>query len=425
MEELKNSINNVGLIEPLVVRPLDNNKYEVVCGMRRYYALKDFKIGEVECSVKKLTDIEAIDIAFLENLQREELTSIEEGILYLTRLKLEGDFLKIYEKSPDFLGSISNNSEFTKKLAQYYSVSSETIASRIHLITLPEEIQNAIENKELTLSIARAITRFNQIEDKDITQECMLEIFKDYQLEKDSISLNEINARITKKLDYYKSKEVEQKVITEARIKELKKKIKETEKAKDVLLIKLARAMLETFDNEGLEDIDFSEVKTEDEEGNEIMMNLIIEDEEDDDDLLNKNDKEDIVMKGAVLLEVLEIESDKYTDNKVYENIASEVDDIDERISDIQLLKTRVKEKNIRQCPFCYAGVDLPAIKRKENIYKEQLEEKKKQRGQIAGIKSVISDSIKQLNKLIDTVATKDKFIETFNKEMEELSDNA
>ncbi|KKK45723.1 hypothetical protein LCGC14_3165030, partial [marine sediment metagenome] len=86
----------VGLIEPIVVRALDNNKYEVVCGMRRYYALKDLKIGEVECSVKKLTDIEAIDIAFLENLQREELTSIEEGILYLTRLKLEEDFLKIY-----------------------------------------------------------------------------------------------------------------------------------------------------------------------------------------------------------------------------------------------------------------------------------------------------------------------------------------
>ncbi len=425
MEELKNSISKVGLIEPIVVRALDNNKYEVVCGMRRYYALKDLKIGEVECSVKKLTDIEAIDIAFLENLQREELTSIEEGILYLTRLKLEEDFLKIYEKSSGFLGTISHNSEFIKNLAKYYSVSSDTIARRLHLLILPEDIQNAIENKELSLGIAREITRFHQIENKDVAQECMLEIFKDYQLEKDSMSLNEINARITKKLDYYKSKEVEQKVITEQRIKELKKKIKETEKSKDVILIKLARAMLDTFVNEGLEDIDFSGVETEDKEGNEIIMNLIIEDEEDDDDLLKKNDKEDIVIKGEVLLEVLEIESDKYTDNKVYENIASEVDDIEERISDIQLLKTRVKEKNIRQCPFCYAGVDLPAIKRKEKIYKEQLEEKKKQRSQIAGIKSVISDSIKQLNKLIDTVATKDKFIKTFNKEIEELSENA
>lgn len=86
-EELRQSIEQHGLIEPLVVRKVDN-KYEIVCGMRRYYALKELGVKEVECVAKNLGDIEAIDISFIENLQREDLTPIEEGRMYMTRLSI-------------------------------------------------------------------------------------------------------------------------------------------------------------------------------------------------------------------------------------------------------------------------------------------------------------------------------------------------
>jgi len=65
LEELKESIKNYGLIEPLVVRPINKDRYEVICGMRRYYALQDLGIKEVECSVKNIDDTKAIDLAFM------------------------------------------------------------------------------------------------------------------------------------------------------------------------------------------------------------------------------------------------------------------------------------------------------------------------------------------------------------------------
>ena len=133
LEELKESIKNYGLIEPLVVRPLNDGKYEVICGMRRYYALKDLAIKEIDCHIKDVDDMEAIDLAFMENLQRESLTPIEEGKMYETRLKVFPDY--------EDLGSLGNiipiNTNLLKKLSALYAISESTIRNRLSLLNLP------------------------------------------------------------------------------------------------------------------------------------------------------------------------------------------------------------------------------------------------------------------------------------------------
>ena len=392
LEELKESIKNYGLIEPLVVRPINKDRYEVICGMRRYYALQDLGIKEVECSVKKIDDTKAIDIAFMENLQREDLTPIEEAKMFLTRLRIFPEYQKLADSNSNF----QYNSELIKKLSKLYSISEGTIRKRVSLLNLPEELQNAVENNELSLSFAYEIARLYQIEPKNIAFDAMHEMYSDYKLEKDTISLSEINTRITTKINYYKSKENEQKEITQQRIKDLDRKIKETLDSKDKVIEKLETKSEDVFNNIAFKDEDFSKIE--------------------------KN--KDILIKSNHLLEFLEKENKKYASDEAYEKIVSEINIIENGLSDIKLLISRTKEKSIRVCPFCFAKIDLPAIIRKEKNYNEELEELKKERKLIAGIKGFISDTKSQIEKFLKTLKSKDDFIDKFNKELEGLKGN-
>ncbi len=392
LEELKESIKNYGLIEPLVVRPMNESKYEVICGMRRYYALKDLGIKEVECAVKKINDTEAIDLAFMENIQRENLTPIEEAKMYLTRLKIFPD----YEQFDDSDSFIQYNSKLTKKLSDLYSISEGTIRKRLSLLNIPENLENAIENNELPLTIAYEIARLHRIETKKIAIESMIEMYNDYKLEKDTISLAEINARVSAKIDYYKSREREQKEITQQRIKDLEKKIQETISSKNDIIKKLENKINEVYNNDAFKKVKFSHV----------------------------DENEDIIKKSGLMLELLEKENKKYASNEIYEKLVTNINNIEIGLSDIRLLISRTKEKNIRVCPFCFARIDLPAINRKEENYKEELEELKEQRKLIAGIKGFISDSIKHIEKFLKTIDSKDEFISKFTKDLEALKDN-
>ncbi len=392
LEELKESIKNYGLIEPLVVRPINKDRYEVICGMRRYYALQDLGIKEVECSVKNIDDTKAIDLAFMENLQRESLTPIEEAKMFLTRLKI----LPEYQKLADSNSNFQYNSELIKKLFNLYSISEGTIRNRLSLLILPEELENAVENNELLLTFAYEIARLYQIEDKKIAVDNMHEMYNDYKLEKDTISLSEINTRITTKINYYKSRENEQKEITQQRIKDLERKIKETLNSKEKVIEKLETKIEEVFNNNAFKDEDFSKIEK----------------------------TKDILIKSNDLLEFLENENKKYASDEAYEKIVTEINNIENGLSDIKLLISRTREKSIRVCPFCFAKIDLPAIKRKEENYNEELQNLKKERKLIAGIKGFISDTKRQIEKFLKTLKSKNDFIEKFNEELEGLKGN-
>ncbi|MEB3827017.1 ParB/RepB/Spo0J family partition protein [Phormidium sp. CCY1219] len=91
MEELTASVKQHGILQPIIVRPIGENRYELVAGERRYQAAKRAKLPEAPAVVQELNDTEALKIALLENLQRDDLNAIEEteGILQLLALNLQ------------------------------------------------------------------------------------------------------------------------------------------------------------------------------------------------------------------------------------------------------------------------------------------------------------------------------------------------
>ncbi len=384
MEELKHSIAQHGLIEPLVVRNLGDSKYEVVCGMRRYYALKGLIVEEVECNVKKLNDTQAIDVAFMENLQREDLTPIEEAKMYLTRLKMIPELEK---KGPNL--RLSNKSKHVKLLSKLYSTGESTIRKRLSLLNLPEELQNAVEMDELPLTIAYEIARLRQIDDNKIVQKEMKSFYEDFKVERDSINLSEINTRISKKIEYYKNKENEQFEIRTQRINELKKKIKETEGSK-AQIIEKTKGHLEVFYEK------FGNVADNPEFDN-------------------------IIDEGTSVLSYLEKEREIYSNNELYEDLVNKIDNLEIGISDIHLLLERVKKNNIRTCPYCLAGIDLNAIKRKRETYEDELNSQKAQRKEIAGIEGTIDKLVREVKRSLTGIGSKDEHLQKFTNELEVL----
>ena len=137
IEELARTIHTHGVIQPIVIRSIGEDKFEIIAGERRYRAMKLLEWLEVPAIVRNLDDKETASIALIENLQREELTPIEEAYAYEQLLKL--------------------HSLTQEALAQRLGKGQSTIANKIRLLKLPEEIKNAIMEKKLSERHARAL----------------------------------------------------------------------------------------------------------------------------------------------------------------------------------------------------------------------------------------------------------------------------
>lgn len=150
IEELARTIHTHGVIQPIVLRKMDDEKYEIIAGERRFRAMSKLKWSEVPAIVRNLNDKETASIALIENLQREELTAIEEAVAYQKLLKLH---------------------EITQEaLAQRLGKGQSTVANKLRLLKLPEEVQEAIMKKELSERHARALM---QIKEKEVQLQLM------------------------------------------------------------------------------------------------------------------------------------------------------------------------------------------------------------------------------------------------------------
>lgn len=136
IEELKESILEYGIIQPLIARKSIKG-YEIVVGERRFRAAKEAGLEKVPVVVKELTDEKMMELALLENLQREDLTPIEEAHAYAN---LMGE-LKITQE------------ELSKRLGK----SRSHIANIIRLLSLPEQVIAYINNGELSMGHGRAL----------------------------------------------------------------------------------------------------------------------------------------------------------------------------------------------------------------------------------------------------------------------------
>ncbi|MFF2754491.1 nucleoid occlusion protein [Psychrobacillus sp. NPDC058041] len=150
IEELARTIHTHGVIQPIVIRKMDDDRYEIIAGERRFRAMSKLQWAEVPAIIRNLSDKETASIALIENLQREELTAIEEAVAYQKLLKLH---------------------ELTQEaLAQRLGKGQSTVANKLRLLKLPIEIQEAIMKKELSERHARALM---QIKEKDVQIELM------------------------------------------------------------------------------------------------------------------------------------------------------------------------------------------------------------------------------------------------------------
>lgn len=140
IEELARTIEIHGVIQPIVVRATDQEgDYEIIAGERRFRAMSSLGWEEVPAIIRQLSDKETASIALIENLQREELTSIEEANAYQNLLEIQG----ITQEA----------------LAQRLGKGQSTVANKLRLLKLPEEIQTALLNRAITERHARVLLK--------------------------------------------------------------------------------------------------------------------------------------------------------------------------------------------------------------------------------------------------------------------------
>ncbi len=165
IEELARTIHTHGVIQPIVVRKMDDDRYEIIAGERRFRAMTKLEWGEVPAIVRNLSDKETASIALIENLQREELTAIEEALAYQKLLELH---------------------ELTQEaLAQRLGKGQSTVANKLRLLKLPKTIQDGILKREISERHARALMPIKD-EEKQIAlfYEVVEQQFNVKQLEK-------------------------------------------------------------------------------------------------------------------------------------------------------------------------------------------------------------------------------------------------
>ncbi|MEE4463549.1 ParB/RepB/Spo0J family partition protein, partial [Azotobacter chroococcum] len=137
LEELAQSILAQGVMQPIVVRPVDGQRYEIIAGERRWRASQQAGLEKIPAIVREVPDEAAIAMALIENIQRENLNPIEEAIA-LQRLQQE--FQLTQQQVADAVGK-----------------SRVSISNLLRLISLPEEIKTLLSRGDLEMGHARAL----------------------------------------------------------------------------------------------------------------------------------------------------------------------------------------------------------------------------------------------------------------------------
>lgn len=173
MAQLVQSVREHGILSPVLVRPIADGKYELVAGERRLRAAQEAGLTEVPIVSKELTDLEALSVALLENLQREDLNPIDEteGVLDLLAINLDVST----EEVISVLNSAANAKKRGLELTENVSRQLEQIeslltgigkfnaesfrSSRIPLLNLPTDVLEALRQGKIEYTKARAIAR--------------------------------------------------------------------------------------------------------------------------------------------------------------------------------------------------------------------------------------------------------------------------
>lgn len=145
IKELAQTIHTHGMIQPIIVRKMedeDDDKYEIIAGERRWRAVQSLEWASIPAIIRGMSDTETASVALIENLQREELTVIEEANAYASLLEL--------------------HSLTQEALAQRLGKNQSTIANKLRLLKLTDDVRQAVLDKEITERHARALIKLSE-----------------------------------------------------------------------------------------------------------------------------------------------------------------------------------------------------------------------------------------------------------------------
>mgnify|MGYP004560497617 FL=1 len=226
LSELAESIEQHGVLQPLVVRPLTNGGYQLVAGERRWRAARIAGLTEVPVVIKELTDEEVIEIAMIENLQREDLNPLEEALGYRYMM----DELKITQE----------------QAAEKVGKSRPAVANALRLLKLPDEVREMVKNNLLSPGHARALLGFDN-------DELIIQTAK--RIVKEDLSVREVESLVkkSKKAPKIPKQQKRDKFFSEvelALIDNLGRKVKIKESKQDAGVLEI-----EFFDKDDLESL--------------------------------------------------------------------------------------------------------------------------------------------------------------------------
>lgn len=137
LEELASSIRAQGIIQPIVVRPIAQNSYEIIAGERRWRAAQIAKLDTVPCIIKDVPDEAAVAIALIENIQREDLNAMEEAVA---------------------LNRLLNEFELThQQVADAVGKSRTTVTNLLRLNNLNNDVKTLLEHGDIEMGHARCL----------------------------------------------------------------------------------------------------------------------------------------------------------------------------------------------------------------------------------------------------------------------------
>src|SRR5262249_36583528 len=137
LSELSDSIKTHGVLQPILVRPIAGGRYEIVAGERRWRAAQRAGLHSIPAVVRELNEVEVLEIAIVENVQRTDLNPIEEA--------------------QGFQALIDRFGRTQQDIADAVGKSRPHIANMLRLLALPEELQEMVRDGRLTAGHARAI----------------------------------------------------------------------------------------------------------------------------------------------------------------------------------------------------------------------------------------------------------------------------
>ncbi|WP_447554757.1 ParB/RepB/Spo0J family partition protein [Vreelandella sp. EE22] len=151
LEELADSIRAQGVMQPIVVRPVGEARYEIIAGERRWRAAQLAELDVIPAVIREVTDEVALALALIENIQRENLNAVEEAMA----LKRLGDEFELTQQ----------------QIADAVGKSRTQVANLLRLLTLDPEVQTLLERGDLDMGHARALLTLKSAQQRRVAHE--------------------------------------------------------------------------------------------------------------------------------------------------------------------------------------------------------------------------------------------------------------